>query len=52
MGSVPEFYKYAKEKGVKPIIGQEFYIVEEASIKDKEEERKHLIMLALNSRRV
>ena len=48
MGSVPEFYKYAKEKGVKPIIGQEFYIVDNASERDKDEERLHLIMLALN----
>ena len=48
MGNVPEFYVYAKEKGIKPIIGQEFYIVENASEKDKEERRHHIILLARN----
>ena len=48
MGSVPAFYSYAKSKGVEPIIGQEFYIVEEADKPSKDEKRSHIILLALN----
>ena len=48
MGNVPDFYPYAKKQGIKPIIGQEFYITEDASKKDKNEVRNHIILLALN----
>ena len=48
LGSVPTFYTYAKEKGIKPIIGQEFYIVDDTSSKNKEEKRNHIIILAIN----
>ena len=49
MGNVPTFYNYAKEKGIKPIIGQEFYITEDAKQNDKNEQRNHITLLALNS---
>ena len=50
MGSVPEFYLYGKEKGVKTIIGQEFYIVENTEEKNKAEKRNHIILLAANAK--
>ena len=48
MGSVPKFYELAKEKNIEPIIGQEFYIVEDANVKEKGEQPKHLVLFALN----
>ncbi len=48
MMGVIEFYKEAKKAGIKPIIGSEFYIVENRKIKDRHERRNHLILLAKN----
>ncbi|MDD3734870.1 MAG: DNA polymerase III subunit alpha [Candidatus Pacebacteria bacterium] len=46
-----EFYKKAKEAGIKPIIGEEFYIAQE-KMTDKrpniDDKRYHLILLAKN----
>ena len=43
-----EFYKTAKSKGVKPIIGCECYICEDVAIKKRENTMYHLILLAKN----
>ena len=48
MGSVPELYMIAKQKGIKPIIGQEFYLVDDVTKRERGEKRNHLVMLALN----
>ena len=48
MGNVPELYTYARKKDIKPIIGQEFYITEDATVHNKDEVRCHIILLALN----
>lgn len=46
-GSV-DFYKTAKKHGIKPIIGCECYICEDATILSKENTMYHLILLAKN----
>lgn len=43
-----EFYKKAKEKGVKPIIGCECYICEDVTIMSKSNTMYHLILLIKN----
>lgn len=43
-----EFYKKAKEKGVKPIIGCECYICSDVTIMSRENTMYHLILLAKN----
>jgi len=45
---VPEFHKVCIEEKIKPIIGCEIYFVEDASfsIKNREKERYHLILIA------
>ena len=43
-----EFYDVCKENDIKPIIGCEFYYVKDYEIKDKQEKRNHLILLAKN----
>ncbi len=48
MGNVPEFYSYAKKQGINPIIGEEFYIVPDASVHDKEKRYFHIVLLARN----
>ena len=48
MGSVPELYTIAKQKGIKAIIGQEFYIVDDVTVRERGENRYHLVLLALN----
>ncbi len=48
-GSI-EFYKAAKEEGIKPILGMEAYIVEDHSKKGKEyKEYNHLTLIAANN---
>ena len=44
MSTFLDFYNAARETGINPIIGCEFYYVDNISIKDKE--RYHLILLA------
>ena len=46
-GSV-EFYKKAKEKGIKPIIGCECYICNDATIMARSNTMYHIILLAKN----
>ena len=48
LGNVPEFYSYARKQGINPIIGQEFYIVPDASVHDKENRYFHIILMARN----
>ncbi|NOR45335.1 MAG: DNA polymerase III subunit alpha [Candidatus Delongbacteria bacterium] len=48
MMGVIDFYKQATAAGIKPIIGVEAYIVQDRTIKDKGEKRKHLVLLAKN----
>ncbi len=53
VAGAPEFYYTCREAGVIPILGQEFYIVPDASNRDREDERslnRHIVMLALNRR--
>jgi len=47
MANVPVFYRAAKEYGVKPIIGQEFYFVEDVNEKSREAIH-HLTVFAKN----
>jgi len=42
------FYKEALKRNIKPILGCEFYLVKNAKIKDKEEKRSHITILAKN----
>ena len=48
MGSVPKFYEEAKNNKIEPIIGQEFYIVEDVKKTEKGEQSHHLVLLARN----
>jgi DNA polymerase III subunit alpha len=48
MDGAIKFAKSCKNNGIKPIFGCEFYIVEDAEIKEKKESRSHLIALAKN----
>src|ERR1017187_6695941 len=46
-----DFYDSAKEQGIKPILGGEFYFVEDKLIKSKEtESRDHIILQAKNKK--
>ncbi|WP_297376392.1 DNA polymerase III subunit alpha [uncultured Helcococcus sp.] len=50
MFGVVEFYKKAKAKGIKPIIGCEIYVSEQSHlIKTRENKRYHLVLLAENN---
>src|SRR3954470_18061645 len=53
MGSAPVLYKAARENGVKPIIGCEFYIVSNEILGVKSKETRsasyHLTVLALSA---
>ncbi|HLO11126.1 MAG TPA: DNA polymerase III subunit alpha [Pseudoneobacillus sp.] len=50
MASVPHFYKTCKDNGMKPIIGCEFYVCEDMSLKDSDHRTSyHLILLAKNN---
>ena len=48
MMGVIDFYKNAVKFKIKPIIGVEAYIVDDRTIKEKGEKRKHLVLLAKN----
>lgn len=41
-----DFYDNCVQKGIKPIIGQEFYVVEDRLKKEKKEDYYHLVLLA------
>ena len=46
LGALPSFYSYARQKGINPVLGCEFYQV--SSIADREEsrDRNHLVVYA------
>lgn len=44
---IVEFYEECKKNGIKPIIGCEFYIVED--INDKDRGASHIVLLAMNN---
>ena len=46
MAAVLSHYKTCKEYGIKPIIGCEFYICDDISVKDKDSKYYHLVVLA------
>jgi len=51
LAGVPEFYQEAKKGGIVPVLGQEFYIVPDASNKDKGDPlatNRHVVMMALD----
>lgn len=48
MGGTMEFYKAAKKHGVQPILGQEFYVVDDNTKKEKG--YNHITVLAKNNR--
>lgn len=47
MGAI-DFYQEALKAKIKPIIGCEFYIVDDMTVKDKNEKKHHLVLLAKN----
>jgi len=47
ISAMPELVKYSNECGIKPIVGCEFYIVDNIE-PDKNEKRYHLLVLAKN----
>ena len=47
MGAI-DFYQEALKAKIKPIIGCEFYIVDDMNLKDKNERKHHLVLLAKN----
>lgn len=50
MYSIVNHFKYAQERGQKAIAGFEAYVVKDRFIKDQEEKREHLLLLAKNKR--
>lgn len=54
VAGAPEFYLEAKKAGIRPLLGQEFYVVPDASMKDKSKDEyaanRHLVLIALNLR--
>lgn len=44
-----KFFQMAKKAGIKPILGMEAYLTEDANIKDAENKYYHLIILVQNS---
>lgn len=48
MFAAPEFYYKAREKGIKPIIGSEFYVTPTSMHEKDTKERYHVILLAKN----
>lgn len=46
MFGVIDFYDNCIQKGLKPVIGQEFYMVEDRTKKEKRENYYHLVLLA------
>lgn len=48
MYGVIDFWKAAKKEGVKPIIGCEFYVVDDHTKKVAREHRDHLVLIAKN----
>lgn len=46
LSSMYEFISACTEAGVKPVVGMEAYVVEDADIQDKGEQKYHLVLLA------
>lgn len=49
MAAVISHYKTCKEYGIKPIIGCEFYVCDDITVKDKNSKYNHLVVLAKNN---
>jgi intein/homing endonuclease len=49
MYSFVNHFKYAEENGQKPIAGFEAYVVNDLTVKNKDEKREHLVLLAKNN---
>jgi len=47
MGAI-DFFQEAKKAGIKPIIGSEFYLTSDMKVREKGENRYHLVLLAKN----
>lgn len=47
INQIINFYYYAKESGIKPLIGMEAYFVDDMNIKDKT--NKHIVLIAKNN---
>jgi len=50
LSSFVRFYKVCREHDVKPIFGVEMYMVDNINIKDKDEKKNHLLLLAKNKK--
>ena len=48
LATMVSFYEECKANNINPIIGCEFYYVDNINVKDKKEKRNHLIVLAKN----
>lgn len=48
MSCWPDFYKIAHQESINPIIGQEFYITPDATVRDKKKPNWHIVLLARN----
>jgi len=48
VGGLLTFQKACKDKGIKPILGNEVYITQDHTIKEKDTKTNHLILLAKN----
>ena len=49
MYGVYKFYKAAKKAGIKPILGCEFYVVDDMMSRNHKEHKGHLVLLAKNN---
>jgi len=49
LSATPDFYKECRKQDVVPIIGQEFYIIDDVLSKDKDKPYYHLTVLAANT---
>jgi len=50
VSGILEFYLKCLENGVRPIIGIEAYAVKNITIQDREEKRRHIVLLAKNEK--
>jgi DNA-directed DNA polymerase III PolC len=48
--SMVDFYKSALNEGIKPIFAVEMYMVEDIKVKDKNEKKRHLLLIAKNEK--
>jgi DNA polymerase-3 subunit alpha len=50
LSSFVRLYKKCKENDIKPIFGVEMYMVDNMNIKDKDEKKQHILLLAKNNK--